>query len=160
MMKWMPYHLALVVFLGATLTIAGCIGPTDNNTGQVGHPATSTIAVNQTPVSSPAMYPESTEGPAIYAGDPVIGAWDWTENGKNIGLKVYYTFNDDGTFVRLDDHGSNIDRYTGTWNKTSATKYTLVFAGSNPGFKWENLYYINSTGYLRNEVNDFMTREK
>ncbi|HMK46678.1 MAG TPA: hypothetical protein VK436_08635 [Methanocella sp.] len=152
-----PCRLAIAVFLMAiVIAIAGCTSPSGVPSGN----HSSTGAANSTSVAGTVMYPLSTEGPAIYAGDPVVGVWDWTENGKNIGLKVYYTFNADGTFVRLDDHGSNTDRYAGTWSRTGATKYTLVFAGSNPGFEWENLYYSNSTGYLRNEVNDFMTREK
>lgn len=99
-------------------------------------------------------------GQAVYPGDPVLGTWKWMSTGPNTGIDVAYTFSDDGRFTRVDKHDSASDTYQGTWSKVDSGNYALAYSGTNPGFDSENLYYSNQTGYLRNDSNDFFSREK
>lgn len=106
-----------------------------------------------TPGPTPAM-----QSPAIYPDDPILGTWDWMSRGQTTGIQASYTFAADGTFTRRDQHDTAVDTYSGTWSKADTTKYALVYKGKNPGFDSENMYYVNETGYLRNEVNDFFKK--
>ena len=120
----------------AAAFFAGCSNPTG--------PTPSTVPAQQ--------------GPAIYAGDQILGTWDWMSRGQNAGIQASYTFTADSRFTRRDQHDSVVDTYAGTWSKVDSTKYSLVYQGKNPGFDSENMYYMNQTGYLRNEVNDFFKK--
>lgn len=93
-----------------------------------------------------------------YVGDPIIGTWDWVSPGGSSGLQVYYAFAEDGTFTRTDRRDSVKTLYSGTWSKPDSTTYALVYRGTNPGFDSENLYFMNQTGRLRNDSNDFFQK--
>jgi len=121
----------------AAMILAGCASP----------PGTGA------PGTTPAL-----QGPALYPGDQILGTWDWMSRGQTTGIQASYTFAADGTFNRRDQHDTAIDTYSGTWSKADTTKYALVYQGKNPGFDSENMYYVNETGYLRNEVNDFFKK--
>ena len=141
--------VALLMFL-AVVIIAGCADTPDTT----GNNPSATPSVAPTP-GGPSPLPK---GPAIYAGDPVVGTWNWHTWGPDPNYRATYTFLDDGTFARVDEHDSKVERYYGTWNKTGSTKYTLVYQGQGPGFAWENMYYSEQTGYLRNEVVDTFSK--
>lgn len=127
-------QLALLLSFFSIFT-AGCICDTNNEGG------------------SPLITP-LTKGPGIYAGDQVVGTWEWLKSGQQSDLSVTYTFSDDGTFARRDVRSTSTETYGGTWSKTTDTKYALVYTGRNPGFDSENMYYSKSTQYLSNEVYD------
>lgn len=93
-----------------------------------------------------------------YSGDPIIGTWNWMSTGGSAGIAASYTFAADGTFTRTDRRDSAVDTYSGTWSKPDGTTYALVYKGENPGFDSENLYYLNQTGRLRNDSNDFFEK--
>ena len=93
-----------------------------------------------------------------YAGDPIIGTWDWMAPGGSSGLQVYYAFAEDGTFTRTDKRDSTRTLYSGTWSKLDNNTYQLVYKGQNPGFDSEKLYYMSQTGRLRNDSNDFFVK--
>lgn len=132
-----PMKLLLPALLVPTLlliavTLSGCASPTP---------------VSPTPVAT-----------ANYAGDPVVGTWDWVSPGGSSGLQVYYAFAEDGTFTRTDRRDSTKKLYAGSWSKPDDTTYALVYRGENPGFDSENLYFMNQTGRLRNDSNDFFQK--
>lgn len=110
------------------------------------------------PTATPGTNLPAPQGPATYAGDQVIGTWNWMSTGGSSGLQVYYAFAEDGTFTRTDKRDSAKTLYSGTWSKPDGTTYALVYRGTNPGFDSENLYYSNQTGYLRNDSNDFFRK--
>ncbi|CAJ35822.1 hypothetical protein [Methanocella arvoryzae] len=93
-----------------------------------------------------------------YSGDPVIGTWNWMSPGGSAGIEASYTFAADGTFTRTYKEGSVVETHSGTWSKTDTNTYALVYKGKNPGFDSENLYYLNQTGRLRNDSNDFFKK--
>lgn len=134
------YLVALLVIF-AVMIFAGCANPT------------ATPGTSPGTVTVPAL-----QGPAIYPDDQILGTWDWMSRGQTAGIQAAYTFTADGLFSRRDQHDSAIDSYSGTWSKADTAKYSLAYKGKNPGFDSENMYYMNQTGYLRNEVNDFFKK--